>query len=102
MAVKLSSQRVIMPCLKSLQVAMQALCLHYDESDFKKQIASALKRPVNFFFEQLWSFKDSLLSASTFLDYRVENLKIDEKEVKNAIKNAKKNIKKFINDHESS
>jgi hypothetical protein len=48
------------------------------------------------------AFKDSLLLASTFLDYRVENLKIDEKEVKNAIKNAKKNIKKFINDHESS
>ncbi len=52
MAVKLSSQRVIMPCLKSLQVAMQALCLDYDESDFKKQIASALKRPVNFYIEQ--------------------------------------------------
>ena len=70
MAVKLSSQRVIMPCLKSLQVAMQALCLDYDESDFKKQIASALKRSVNFYIEQLCFLKDSFLMAFTFLDLR--------------------------------
>jgi hypothetical protein len=41
MAVKLSGQHYvtcsfIIPCLKSLQVAMEALCLDYEESDFKK------------------------------------------------------------------
>ena len=41
MAVKLPGQHYvicsfIIPCLKSLQVAMEALCLDYEESDFKK------------------------------------------------------------------
>ncbi len=59
----------IISCLKSLQVAMEALFENDDEnSDFKKQIASASKRSVNFYIEEFGFFKDSLLIASTFLD----------------------------------
>ena len=52
MAVKLPGQHYvtylfIIPCLKSIQVAMEALCLYYEESDFKKQIVPALKRSVD-------------------------------------------------------
>jgi hypothetical protein len=39
---------LIIPCLKSFQVAMEALCIDYEESDFKKQITSVLKWSVNF------------------------------------------------------
>jgi hypothetical protein len=38
-----------------------------DDSDFKKQIASALKRSVNFYIKEFEFFKDSLLMASSFL-----------------------------------
>ena len=81
MAVKLPGQHYvicsfIIPCLKSLQVAMEALCLDYEESDFNKQIATALnKRSVNFCMEKLCIFKDSFLMASTFLDPRVRKFK---------------------------
>ncbi len=64
MSVKLRGQyyvtfSFIKPCLKSLQVEMEALCLDYEESDFKTV--------RNFYIEQFWSFKDSFLMASTFL-----------------------------------
>jgi hypothetical protein len=79
MTVKLSGQHYvtcsfIIPCLKSLQVAMEALCLGYEESDFKKQIASALKRSVIFFIEELI---DSTLTPlnQEFKEY--ENINID-------------------------
>jgi len=79
MTVKLSGQHYvtcsfILPCLKSLQVAMEALCLSYEESDFKKQIASALKRSVIFFIEELI---DSTLTPlnQEFKEY--ENINID-------------------------
>jgi hypothetical protein len=55
MTLKLSGQNYvtcsfIIPCLKSLQVAMEALCENDDDnSEFKIQIASALKRSVNFY-----------------------------------------------------
>jgi hypothetical protein len=55
MTVKISGQNYvtcsfIIPCLISLQVAMEALCENNDDdnSEFKIQIASALKRSVNF------------------------------------------------------
>jgi len=58
----------IKPCLKSSQVAMEALFENDDDdSDFKKQIASALKRSVNFYIKEFEFFKDSLLMASSFL-----------------------------------
>ncbi len=64
MSVKLSGQHYvrfsfIKPCLKPLKVETEVFCLDYEESDFKKQIASALKRSVNFYVEQCWFFKDS-------------------------------------------
>ena len=63
----------IIPCLKSLQVAMEALFENdCDNSDFKKQIASALKRSVIFYIEEFGFFKDSFLMVSTFLDHRVQ------------------------------
>ena len=47
----------IISCLKSLQVAMEALFENDDEnSDFKKQIASASKRSVNFYIEEFGFF----------------------------------------------
>jgi len=58
MAVKISGQNYetcsfIIPCLKSLQVAMEALCENDDDnSEFKIQIASALKRSVNFYTDE--------------------------------------------------
>ena len=107
MTVKISGQNYetcsfIIPCLKSLQVAMEALCeIDDNNSDFKIQIASALKRSVNFYIDEFGFFKDSFLMASTFLDPRVRKFKkFNEKESLNAINNAKKFIKSFINDHE--
>ena len=107
MTVKLSGQNYvtcsfIIPCLKSSQVAMKALCENDDDnSEFKIQIASALKRSVNFYIDEFGFFKDSFLMASTFLDPRVRKFKkFKEKESQNAINNAKKYIKSFINDHE--
>ena len=52
--------------------------LNYEESDFKKQIASALKWTVNFYIEQYCFFKDSFLMASTFLDPRVRKFRDEE------------------------
>jgi hypothetical protein len=68
MSVKLRGQyyvtfSFIKPCLKSLQVEMGALCLDYEESDFKTV--------RNFYIEQFWSFKDSFLMASTFLESKL-------------------------------
>ena len=81
MTVKLSGQNYvaclfIIPCLKSLQVAMEALCENDDDnSEFKIQIASALKRSVNFYIDEFGFFKDSFLMASTFLDPRVRKFR---------------------------
>jgi hypothetical protein len=42
-----------MSCLKLLQAAMEALCENDDDnSEFKIQIASALKRSVNFYMNE--------------------------------------------------
>jgi len=62
MTVKISGQNYvtysfIIPCLKSLQVGMEALCENDDDnSEFKIQIASALKRSVNFYIDELDGF----------------------------------------------
>jgi len=58
MTVKISGENYatcsfIIPCLISLQVAMEALCENDDDkSEFKIQIASALKRSVNFYIDE--------------------------------------------------
>jgi hypothetical protein len=45
-----------------------ALCENVDDnSEFKIQIASALKRSVNFYIDEYGFFKDWFLMASTFL-----------------------------------
>jgi hypothetical protein len=77
---------------------MEALCeIDDDNSDFKIQIASALKRSVNFYIDEFEFFKDSFLMASIFLDPRVRKFKkFKEKQALNAIKNAKKYIKSFM------
>ncbi len=65
-----------------------------DNSEFKMQIASVLKRSVNFYIYEFGLFKDSFLMAPTFLDPRVRKFKkFKEKEALNAINN----VKKYIN-----
>ena len=91
MTVKISGQNYcsfIIPCLKSLQVAMETLCENdEDNSEFKIQIASALKRSVNFYIDEFGFSKDSFLMASTFLDPRVRKFKkFKEKKAQNAKK----------------
>ena len=73
---------------------MEALCENDDDnSEFKIQIASALKRSVNFFIVEFGFF----LMASIFLDPRVRKFKkFKGKQALNAIKNAKNYIKSFI------
>ena len=85
MAVKSSGQHYvtcsfIIPCLKSLQVAM-VICLDSEESDFKKQIASALKQSVNFYIEQLCFFKDSF-QFDNFKNLKKKKLQTQQKMLK--------------------
>jgi hypothetical protein len=55
---------------------MEALCENDDDnSEFKIQIASVLKRSVNFNIDEFGFFKDSFLMAPSFLDPHVKNLK---------------------------
>jgi hypothetical protein len=63
---------------------MEALCENDDDSEFKTQIASALKRSVNSYIDEFGFFKDSFLMAPPFLDPLVRKFKkFKEKEALN-------------------